>query len=113
MPQLTRLERRDTDMVLDWDDGTNHTIPYDDLRHACPCASCSPQRNEDETSMMLRHTIENLPREKPTVRTIGNYALSFEWVQGCSSGIYRFERLWKLGEKQDPDGGKTYVHGAW
>ena len=41
------------------------------------------------------------------------YALAFEWSTGCSSGIYRFERIWRLGEKQDPDNGKAYVHGAW
>lgn len=110
---MTRIERRDTDMILDWDDGTQHVIGYDEVRHACPCASCSPQRNKDESSIELRRSVENLPREKPTIRPIGNYAISFEWNQGCSSGIYRFERLWKLGEKQDPDGGKTYVHGAW
>jgi|TARA_B110000881_G_C18356492_1_gene404155 DUF971 family protein len=113
LPQLTRLERRDADMVLDWDDGTKHVIAYEEIRHACPCASCSPLRNGDDSSIMLRQNVENLPQEKPKVKPIGKYAISFEWNQGCSSGIYRFERLWKLGEKQDPDGGKTYVHGAW
>jgi ATP-binding protein involved in chromosome partitioning len=113
LPTLNRLERRDLDIHLTWSDGTEHEITYDDLRHACPCAKCAPQRNEDETSMILRRNVEKLPREKPNVRKIGNYALSFEWNNGCSSGIHRFERLWKLGSKQDPDDGKPYVHGAW
>ena len=51
--------------------------------------------------------------EKPKVRTIGKYALAFDWTHGCSSGIYRFERIWALANNQDPDGGKQYVHGAW
>ena len=83
------------------------------LRHACPCAKCAPQRNDDESSKVLRRTVERLPKEKPTVRPVGNYALAFEWTNGCSSGIHRFERIWRLGEKQDPDNGKAYVHGAW
>jgi DUF971 family protein len=51
--------------------------------------------------------------EKPKVRTVGKYALAFEWNQGCSSGIYRFERIWALANNQDPDDGRSYVHGAW
>ena len=91
IPELKRLERRDTDMHLTWSDGTEHEVTYDDLRHACPCANCGPQRNDDETSLLLRRTVEGLPRENPSVRTVGNYALSFEWNAGCSSGIHRFE----------------------
>ncbi len=113
IPELKRLERRDLDMHLTWSDGTQHEITYDDLRHACPCANCSPLRNEDDDSKSLRRTIERLPQEKPTVRPVGNYALAFEWKNGCSAGIHRFERIWRLGENLDPDNGKAYVHGAW
>lgn len=113
LPTLKRLERRELDMHLTWSNGLEHEITYDDLRHACPCAKCSPLRNEEKTSMSLRRDIERLPSEKPSVKTVGNYALAFKWVQGCSAGIYRFERIWRLGENQDPDNGQTYVHGAW
>ena len=113
IPELIRLERRDADMHLTWEDGTEHVVTYHDLRHACPCAKCAPQRNEDDTSLALRKSVESLPEEKPSVRTVGNYALAFEWQHGCSSGIHRFERIWRLGNKQDPDNGKPYVHGAW
>ena len=78
IPELKRLERREFDMHLTWEDGTEHEITYDDLRHACPCAKCAPQRNDDQSSMALRRNVEKLPREKPTVRPVGNYALSFE-----------------------------------
>ena len=70
IPELKRLERRDFDMALTWSDGTTHEITYDDLRHACPCANCAPQRNEDDTSMILRRSVEKLPNEKPTVRPV-------------------------------------------
>ena len=113
LPTLKRLERRAQDMVLTYEDETSFTVTYDDLRHACPCAKCSPMRNEDDTSRTLRRQIEALPAEKPTVRTVGKYALSFEWAQGCSSGIYRFERIYDLAQRRDPDCGRPYVHGAW
>ena len=100
-------------MELTDEDGTTFTVAYDDLRHACPCAKCAPLRNEDETSMQLRRTVEALPKQKPLVRTVGNYAISFEWESGCSSGIYRYERIWDLAHRRDPDRGRPYVHGAW
>ncbi|MAI09769.1 MAG: hypothetical protein CMA08_04225 [Euryarchaeota archaeon] len=113
VPALTRLERREVDLHLTYEDGSEYTVSYDDVRHACPCAKCAPSRNLDETSKLLRRQVEALPPSKPTVRTVGNYALTFEWGDsGCSSGIYRFERLWALANRQDPDGGKPYVHGA-
>lgn len=113
LPTMTKLERRAQDMALTYDDGTTHNVTYDDLRHACPCAKCAPMRNEDNTSRTLRRQIEALPAEKPQVRTVGNYALAFEWQQGCSSGIFRFERIYDLALKRDPDRGRPYVHGAW
>ena len=113
MPQLIRLERNATDMELTYEGDNKFTVTYDDLRHACPCAKCSPLRNEDESSKSLRRQIESMAAEKPKVRTIGKYALAFDWTHGCSSGIYRFERIWALANNQDPDGGKPYVHGAW
>ena len=113
MPTLTRFERREVDVALTYDDGSNYTRTYDDLRHACPCAKCSPLRNQDESSKTLRRQVEAHPKEKPQVRTVGNYALGFEWSTGCSSGIYRFERIWDLANRRDPDNGRPYVHGAW
>ncbi len=112
-PDLTRLERRDTDMQLTYSDGGEFTITYDDLKHACPCAKCAPLRNDDGNSKTLRRQIEAMAPEKPQVRTVGKYALAFDWKNGCSSGIYRFERIWALANNQDPDNGKPYVHGAW
>jgi DUF971 family protein len=113
MPRLSRFERRDVDVVLTYDTDAEFTVTYDDLRHACPCAKCSPLRNEDESSKTLRRQVEAFPKEKPQVRTVGNYALGFEWTNGCSSGIYRFERIWDIANRRDPDNGKPYVHGAW
>ena len=113
IPELKRLERRDTDLELTYGDGSKFTVTYDDLRYACPCAKCSPLRNDDESSKSLRREVEAMSAEKPKVRIVGKYALGFEWTQGCSSGIYRFERIWALANNEDPDDGRAYVHGVW
>ena len=113
MPKMSRFERRELDALVTYADGSEFDITYDNLRHSCPCAKCSPMRNEDESSKTLRRQVEALPKEKPKIRIVGNYALGFEWTQGCSSGIFRFERIWDLANRRDPDNGKPYVHGAW
>ena len=48
-PELIRLERRDLDMLLTYQSGEEFTVTYDDIRYSCPCAKCSPLRNEDES----------------------------------------------------------------
>ena len=114
IPNLVKLERRKDDLLLTYDNEDVYVVEYDDQRHACPFAKCAPNRNDDESSLQLRQTVEALTSKKPKVVTVGNYALSFEWEDsGCSSGIYRFERIWALANKKDPDNGKPYVHGPW
>ena len=113
IPALIKLERSEQTASLTWKDGTEHTISWMDIRYWCPCAKCAPMRDSEETDSELRQKVESHRDEKPTVRTIGRYALAFEWSEGCSSGIHRFERLWEIGEGVDPDHGKPYVHGAW
>ena len=81
MPELIRLERHETNMNLTYSDGGEFIISYDDLRYSCPCAKCAPLRNEDESSKSLRRQVEAMPAEKPKVRTVGKYALAFEWTQ--------------------------------
>ena len=113
IPQLIELERHDVDASFRWDNGEEYSVSYIDLRFYCPCAKCGPMRNEVETSNELRQILESYVSEKPSVKPVGRYALNFSWSQGCNSGIYRFELLYKLSLKEDPDGGKKYVHGAW
>ena len=113
IPKLVELERTESSAILRWQDGSEHTVSWKDIRYYCPCARCSPNRDNEETALELRAQVESHPDERPAVRAVGRYALSFEWSQGCSSGIHRFERLWDIAGGVDPDHGKPYVHGAW
>ena len=99
IPQLIRLERNDTSMDLSYDDGSCFTVAYDDLRFSCPCAKCSPERNDDESAKSLRREIEcYLPKTKS--KNDWEICLAFDWARGCSAGIYRYERLWALANNQ-------------
>ena len=111
--ELKRLERFEKELRLTWSDGTENKVTYADLRYWCPCAKCSPRRDSEELAANLNTEISSLRNDKPDVKKVGGYALHFEWSDGCSSGIYRFERLWDLALSNDPDGGRKFVHGAW
>ena len=113
IPELKRLERGEDSMTLTWSSGIENSIDYRTLRYWCPCAKCGPRRDASDLAELLQNEVASLPQEKPIVKPVGGYALHFEWVSGCSSGIYRFERIWSLSNAEDPDGGKPYVHGAW
>ncbi|HIA39529.1 MAG TPA: DUF971 domain-containing protein [Candidatus Poseidoniales archaeon] len=113
VPELQRLERGDSAMELTWSDGTENSVDYRTLRYWCPCAKCGPRRGAQDLAELLQGEVAAYPQEMPTVKTVGGYALHFEWSSGCSSGIYRFERLWSIANALDPDDGKPYVHGAW
>ena len=58
MPALTRLERRQVDLHLTYDDGSNSCFPTS-VTHAL-CKVCA-FRNADETSKSLRRQMEALP----------------------------------------------------
>ena len=111
-PDLLELERRPEQMALRWADGREHVIDYQELRGWCPCATCSPRRDDEASAAALRGELARLRHDPPKVQVMG-YGLSFDWVQGCSSGIWTYERLYAVGEGLDPDEGKPYVHGAW
>jgi len=113
IPKLVELERTEKNAILRWDDGSEQTVPWKEIRYYCPCAKCSPSRDDEGRANELRQLINSFRSEKPSVRIVGRYALAFEWSQGCSSGIHKFERLWDIANEEDPDHGKPYVHGAW
>ena len=78
-----------------WEDGHQNHYDVRDLRLACRCAKCV-----DETSgRPLLNPKSIKPDVSPiTVRSMGNYAITFDWNDGHSTGIYTFKNLRALGE---------------
>ena len=110
---LTDIERGDESCKMTFSDGTEYHVEYLDLRLDCPCANCKPRRENKQRMIEFKEELSRLRIEKPSIEIVGHYGLKFIWPSGCSSGIYRFERIWALANNQDPDDGRSYVHGAW
>src|SRR5712691_1880285 len=67
-----------------WEDGHRDDFDVRDLRLACPCARCV----EEMSGRPLLDPKSVLPDVAPRTITSGNYAITFGWNDGHSTGIY-------------------------
>jgi DUF971 family protein len=94
------MERDERSMTIVWSDGHRSVHGYDELRGACPCATCRTERESAERSTGLRV----LPADAPVhaaladVQWVGWYAFRLAWEDGHDTGIYSFEYLRALCE---------------
>src|SRR5450631_2522733 len=83
-----------------WEDGHRDDFDVRDLRLACHCALCI----EEMSGRKLLDPKTVRPDVSPqTISSIGNYAIGIDWNDGHNSGIYSFNLLRSLGER---DAGK-------
>ena len=91
MPTPQRIDvDPDGPIRVTWRDGHVSEYTAKELRAACPCASCV-----DEWTGEVRVQAEQIPDDivARTANRVGNYAVSFVWSDGHSTGIYAFDRL--------------------
>jgi len=77
-----------------WDDGHESILPFRLLRQNCPCAGC----RDEWTGRPILDPVsvpQDLKAEKASL--VGNYAITFQFSDGHSTGIFSFETLRKLG----------------
>jgi len=77
-------------ITIKWSDGHETAYRARDLRLACRCAGCV-----EETSgrtLLDPATIADTVRAK-RIDLVGQYAISIEWSDGHSTGIYNFRDL--------------------
>ena len=92
---------------IQWSDGHASHFEFAYLREKCPCATCNEER-EKKASAPVAGSAAGLPglpglgpalpmfKPKPAARqakTVGQYALQFDFNDGHSTGIYSFEFL--------------------
>ena len=85
---------------IEWDDGHKTHYNFVWLRDACPCATCTEERNNQgrEPGEPAKKSAALLPMykepAKPTAASpVGKYALSFTWNDGHTAGIYSWDYL--------------------
>ncbi len=112
-PSIEIIERLEEGLRLVWSDKSEHQVSYRELLFWCPCAGCSPKRDDEQIAEQMSKEISSYAIARPDIEATGGYAIRLKWEIGCNSGIWTFDRLWRLAMEKDPDEGKPYVHGAW
>jgi DUF971 family protein len=99
---MTAEEHRPVDLTVDktarelrieWADGVKSVFGFDYLAAMCPCANCREKRAEMKKNPLHVLPDNYGPAEFGDVSMVGRYALNFNWVAGCASGIYSFDYL--------------------
>jgi DUF971 family protein len=100
-PKSVRVNKTTgTGMEIDWVDGHQSVYKFQYLRDACPCATCDDEREAEHRDFGEPPKTKpgSLPMfrdpARPTqIDPVGNYAMSFTWNDGHSSGIYSWDFL--------------------
>lgn len=83
-------------LLIEWDDGGVHRIPFEVLRRACPCAACHGEMGS-AGRFSVRPNLEPGEDQLADISLVGAYGLNVVWADGHNTGIYTFERLHELG----------------
>lgn len=93
-PSPTSVERVEGKLVIGWDDQVRTENAFRELRLQCPCAGCveewSGRRTVDPAT--IPEDVHPL-----AIEPVGNYALSINWSDGHTTGIYSWGTLRTLG----------------
>ncbi|MGO8717679.1 MAG: DUF971 domain-containing protein [Acidobacteriaceae bacterium] len=100
-PERVRVNQtKGTGVEIVWKDGHTSQWTFPWLRAACPCATCVEEREADgrEPGQAKPEPKTALPLFKPALRpkhvqAVGRYAISFDWNDGHTSGIYSWHYL--------------------
>jgi len=83
-----------------WEDGRRDDLDVRHLRLACPCAACV----EEMSGRPLLDPKSVRPDVTPrAITSTGNYAITIDWNDGHSTGIYSFKHLRALGDRSAPE----------
>jgi len=89
-------------LVIEWNDGVQHSLPWRLLRIECPCATCREKRSQPlppPTQLPVLNVAEARPMTALGMKPVGNYAYGIDFSDGHNTGIYSFETLRSLGEQ--------------
>ena len=87
------IEESDSEVSIQWSDGTEDKYSASQLRRVCPCAGCvdewTGKKTLDERQIPDGLTFSN-------IAIVGRYALNFNFSDGHDTGIFSFKYLKEL-----------------
>ena len=84
------------ELAIAWNDGIESYLPLEQLRRACPCASCGGE--PDVLGHVVRPHVSYTPASFELVgwQFVGGYAVQPRWADGHNTGIYSYQYLRRL-----------------
>lgn len=84
------------DVRIRWSDGSEKIFPARFLRLKCPCAMCV---DENTGLRILKEPAVPMDVHPLKIEPVGRYAITIQWSDGHSTGIYTWEHLYALGQQ--------------
>ena len=104
-----KIEIKDNNLVIEWDDDSKSLISLKYLRDECPCAGC-----KGETVLLKTYRppeIKNITTgmyKINDIKIVGGYAIQIFWKDGHNTGIYSWEYLRDLEKGQNNNSPQKY-----
>lgn len=98
VPSDIRAESSAGHLLIAWSDGSAHQYPFVFLRGQCQCARCV-----DEITGRLLLDLSSIPQDLcvKSMDLRGNYAICIVWSDGHDTGLYTWEFLRELTQKDE------------
>ena len=92
-PKDIRLKRAEGMLEVTWSDEEPRRLDVRQLRCACACAGCV-----DEMTSVRTLDVNAVPEDIAItdMQLVGNYAVKFVFSDGHDTGIYSWDRLYKM-----------------
>jgi len=90
------IEESNSEISINWSDETESKYNAADLRKSCPCAGCINEWTGEKT-LKTENVAEDLSFS--SIAIVGRYALNFHFSDGHDTGIYSFQYLRNLTDK--------------
>jgi DUF971 family protein len=86
-------------IAIDWNDGLKSEYSAQNLRDACPCATCREKRTipRERNPLQVLESSDLVSLSIREMQPIGQYAYKILFSDGHDSGIYTLEYLRELG----------------
>lgn len=104
-PADIAAKREAKQMTIKWNNGEESGFSFDLLRNSCPCAECrgghANMKSEPDDSMFIIPLMDSRTTQLTGIKPVGGYAISLDWADGHSAGIYTWHYLYSLHVQQD------------
>jgi DUF971 family protein len=96
----TDIQQIGGELAIKWNDGGESFIVLEKLRRCCPCAGCKGET--DIMGNVYKNPEQKLPPtafELVRFEMVGSYAIQPLWRDGHATGIFSFDYLKRITDK--------------